>query len=252
MEWSGVEWSGVEWSGVEWSGVEWSGVEWSGVEWSGVEWSGVEWSGVEWSGVEWSGVEWSGVEWSGVEWSGVEWSGVEWSGVEWSGVEWSGVEWSGVEWSGECQARVNSYFHCTKGVIIIGNVLFNSGSQPNDQKAIQEVLATTFSTVNLTCLSDVKDKCPTKLIWRNETAPLENGTKYQIEQKQMSKCKLQSVLSIFNVTEDDEGNYNCNWNCNNREHGIHFEVFVHSQKGKSLFKKNDATESVQLFFQNHA
>ena len=132
--------------------------------------------------------------------------------------------------------------------------MFNVGPIPKGPTIVSdpEVPARTFSTVNLTCLSDVKDKCPTKLIWRNKTAPLENGTKYQIEQKQLSKCKLQSVLSIFNVTEDDKGNYSCNWNCNNREYGIHFKVFVHSQKGKSLFKKNDATESVQLFFQNHA
>jgi len=108
-----------------------------------------------------------------------------------------------------------------------------------------EVLARTFSTVNLTCLSDVDGACP-QLIWHNETAPLENNAKYQIKKKKMrSKCKLQSILSIFNVTEDDEGNYSCTWNCKNRVAGIYLKVFVQSQTGKSLVKKRSgATESV--------
>ena len=126
---------------------------------------------------------------------------------------------------------MNSYFYCRKSVIIIGDFLFYPGLSPKSQTIVSapEVLARTFSTVNLTCLSDVQDECPTQLIWRNETAPLGNGIKYQIEQKKMGKCKLQSILSIFNVTKDDEGNYSCNWECDNRVAGIHFKVFVQSQ-----------------------
>jgi len=75
------------------------------------------------------------------------------------------------------------------------------------------------------------------LIWYKETALSEKDAKYQIEQKKMSKCKLQSILSIFNVTEDDEGDYSCNWDCINRVAVIHLEVFVQSQTGKSLLKK---------------
>lgn len=108
-----------------------------------------------------------------------------------------------------------------------------------------EVLARTFSTVNLTCLSDVKSNCPAQLIWRNDTMPLESGTKYQIEQKKMrSKCKLQSILSIVNVTEGDEGNYSCNWDCNSRVAAVNLKVFSQSPTGKRLLKKqNDLTES---------
>ena len=90
--------------------------------------------------------------------------------------------------------------------------------------------------------------CPTQLIWHNDTAPLESGTKYQIEQKKMrSKCKLQSILSIVNVTEGDEGNYSCNWNCDSGVAAVPLKVFFQSQTAKSLFKKKtqaDATESV--------
>lgn len=75
--------------------------------------------------------------------------------------------------------------------------------------------------------------------------PLESGTKYQIEQKKMrSKCKLQSILSIVNVTEGDEGNYSCNWDCNSRVAAVNLKVFSQLQTGKRLLKKqNDATES---------
>jgi len=123
---------------------------------------------------------------------------------------------------------------------MIRNFLLHSGPQPKSLTIVSapEVLARTFSTVNLTCLSDVHDKCPKQLTWRNETALLKNDTKYQIEQKKTrSKCKLQSILYIFNVTEDEEGNYSCNWTCNSQVAGIHWKVFVQSQTGKSLVKK---------------
>ena len=123
---------------------------------------------------------------------------------------------------------------------MIRNFLLHSGPQPKSLTIVSapEVLARTFSTVNLTCLSDVHDKCPKQLTWRNETALLKNDTKYQIEQKKTrSKCKLQSILYIFNVTEDEEGNYSCTWNCKNRVAGIYLKVFVQSQTGKSLVKK---------------
>jgi len=131
---------------------------------------------------------------------------------------------------------VNRYFYCGKGVIIIETVLFYPGLSPKSPTIVfaPEVLVRTFSTVNLTCSSDVQDRCPTQLIWHNETAPLENGVKYKMEQTKMSKCKLQSILFIFNVTKDDEGNYSCNWKCNNRVAGIHFKVLVQSQTGKIL------------------
>ena len=117
-------------------------------------------------------------------------------------------------------------------IIIIKNFLFYSGPNPKGPtiNSTPEVVARTRSTVTLTCLSDQGDSCPTELIWHNDTALLERSTKYQIEQKEMrSKCKLQSILSIFNVTEDDEGNYSCN--CDSRVAAIFLKVFVQSQTG---------------------
>ena len=124
--------------------------------------------------------------------------------------------------------------------------MFNAGPISKGPTIVSdpEVPARTFSTVNLTCLSDVQSECSKELFWYNDTAPLESGTKYQVEQKEMSsKCKLQSILSIFNVTKDDEGNYSCKWSCNNRVAVIH--LFLQSQKCKSLLeRRSDATESV--------
>ena len=81
-----------------------------------------------------------------------------------------------------------------------------------------------------------------ELIWRNDTTRLESGTKYQIEDKEMrSRCKLKSILSIVNVTEGDEGNYSCKWNCNSRVAAVNLKVFSQSQTGKSLSKKNKQT-----------
>lgn len=103
-----------------------------------------------------------------------------------------------------------------------------------------EVLAKTFSTVILTCLSDTSEGCPTQLIWHNNTAPVERSKKYHIEQMTMrSKCKLQSILSIFNVTEDDEGNYSCNWDCDSRVATTHLKVFFDPQTGKRRLKQSN-------------
>ena len=77
-----------------------------------------------------------------------------------------------------------------------------------------------------------------ELIWRNDTTRLESSTKYQIEEVEMrSRCKLKSILSIVNVTEGDEGNYSCNWDCNSRVAAVNLKVFSQSQTGKSLLKK---------------
>jgi len=112
-----------------------------------------------------------------------------------------------------------------------------------------EVLVKTFSTVILTCLSDVRYYCPTQLIWHNNTGPVERSKKYQIEQKTMrSKCKLQSILSIFNVTEDDEGNYSCYWDCDSRVAAIHLATFIQSHTGIGLFKQRNDRAEMRFFF----
>ena len=121
-------------------------------------------------------------------------------------------------------------------------MIFYSGPRPKGPTIdfTPEVLAETFSTVILTCLSDTAGGCPTQLIWHNSTAPVERSKKYQIEQMTMrSKCKLQSILSILNVTEDDEGNYSCYWDCNNRVATTLLKVFVNPQTGKTRLKQSN-------------
>ena len=48
---------------------------------------------------------------------------------------------------------------------------------------------------------------------RNESLP-ESGKKYNAELKDMNtKCQKEFILSIFDVTESDEGTYSCHWLC---------------------------------------
>ena len=67
---------------------------------------------------------------------------------------------------------------------------------------------------------------------------LENGEKYEInEKKTQSKCKIQFILSIFNVTENDGGTYSCHWTCEfegTTEAAIDLKVFDNPPTGKSL------------------
>jgi len=66
-----------------------------------------------------------------------------------------------------------------------------------------------------------------------------------------SKCKLQSTLSIFNVTEDDEGNYSCYWDCYSRVAAIHLATFIQSRTGIGLFtQRNDRAEMSFFFLPN--
>jgi len=72
------------------------------------------------------------------------------------------------------------------------------------------------SNVSLACLIDYGWACPQRLFWTlNNTAHLsERAEKYEIQVKDtQSKCKKEFILSIFNVTEHDEGTYSCHWQC---------------------------------------
>ena len=77
------------------------------------------------------------------------------------------------------------------------------------------------SNVNLACLIDYGWTCPQRLFWNlnNNSEPLpESGEKYKIQVKDtQSKCKKEFILSIFNLTEHDEGTYSCHWRCNNSD-----------------------------------
>ena len=62
---------------------------------------------------------------------------------------------------------------------------------------------------------DWDDHCPGELLWKFNDKPLpESGKNYNVELKDKnSKCQKEFILSIFNVTESDEGTYHCHWLC---------------------------------------
>ena len=70
--------------------------------------------------------------------------------------------------------------------------------------------------MNLTCLIDWDPDdfyCPEYQKWSLPG----NGTKYmETLEDTGSKCKKELVLSIFNVTENDEGIYTCDFICTYR------------------------------------
>ena len=81
-----------------------------------------------------------------------------------------------------------------------------------------EVSVKAFNNVSLKCLAGVRPSgCyDSKLQWRfsNRWMSLKSGEKYEIqERKTKTKCKTDFIITIFNVTEADEGKYKCTWFC---------------------------------------
>jgi len=75
------------------------------------------------------------------------------------------------------------------------------------------------------------------LLWylNDNPKPLpESGEKYNVELKDTdTKCQKEFILSIFDVTESDEGTYSCHWLCeyeNTTKAAIDLKV-VHTGKG---------------------
>ena len=78
------------------------------------------------------------------------------------------------------------------------------------------VSVTGFNNVSLKCLvEETLDSCSNNesLQWFFN-GPLKSGEKYEIqERKTKTKCKTDFIITIFNVTEADEGKYKCTWFC---------------------------------------
>ncbi|KAJ7386665.1 hypothetical protein OS493_006670 [Desmophyllum pertusum] len=105
-------------------------------------------------------------------------------------------------WSSSISVKIQMEYSCP------------SSSSPTISSS--EILASTFSNVSLTCLIDFDENCPQNQSWyfNDQQAPLESGNKYEVELKETNrKCKREYILSIFNVSENDEGKYSCNFIC---------------------------------------
>ena len=75
-----------------------------------------------------------------------------------------------------------------------------------------------YNNVSLKCLVEIDpDDCTDmKFQWffNNSSTPLTSGEKYDIQNRPTNtRCKKDFILTIANVTDDDEGKYKCQWIC---------------------------------------
>ena len=90
---------------------------------------------------------------------------------------------------------------------------------------------------------DFNNYCPEELHWKfnDKPEPLpKSGKKYNVKIKGTgTKCQKEFILSVFNVTEDDEGTYSCHWLCeeeNTIKAAIDLKVVDDLQTGKAFLK----------------
>ena len=127
---------------------------------------------------------------------------------------------------------------------------FNEGPEAKGEiNHSLEIRTAKSSNVSLSCWIDWDDYCPTELLWkfndRNESLP-ESGKKYNAELKDMNtKCQKEFILSIFDVTESDEGRYSCHWLCeyeNPTKAAIDLKVDDDQQTGRNFLNICFATK----------
>ena len=104
-----------------------------------------------------------------------------------------------------------------------------------------EISTRKSSNVSLSCWIDYDNYCPEQLLWKfnDKPEPLsESGKKYKVELKDTdTKCQKEFILSIFDVTEGDEGTYSCYWLCeyeNTTKAAIDLKVVDDQQTGENF------------------
>ena len=104
-------------------------------------------------------------------------------------------------------------------------ILSNIGFLKVPQISSPEVSVTANTNVSLKCLVGVRpnDCYDNKLQWHfnNSLTSLKSGEKYEIqERKTKTKCEIDFIITIFNVTYADEGEYSCKWLCEKDDPGV--------------------------------
>ena len=116
----------------------------------------------------------------------------------------------------------------------------NTGFLPKaPQRSSPTVSVTAYSNVSFKCLAFVRpsDCWDNSLQWyfNNSSGELKSGEKYDIqERKTNTRCIIDFILTIFNVTEADAGKYECQWLCEKdytRSSIIQLKVYSPSKKG---------------------
>ena len=127
--------------------------------------------------------------------------------------------------------------------IIFARFVFLSSDTGLRSKAPQisspVVSVTAYFNVSLKCLVSVRpsDCWDNSLQWyfNNSSGELKSGKKYDIQERKTStRCIIDFILTIFNVTEADAGKYECQWLCEKdytRSSIIQLKVYSPSKKG---------------------
>ena len=100
---------------------------------------------------------------------------------------------------------------------IFSNIGFPGFLHRATQTSSPIVFVTAFTNVSLRCLVARPSECyDNELQWyfSNISTSLKSGEKYEIqERKTKTKCKTDFIITIFNVTQADEGKYKCTSFC---------------------------------------
>ena len=118
-----------------------------------------------------------------------------------------------------CTSETQQCFFKKHYLFIIFFIFSNIGLFPSaPQISSPQVSVTAFTNVSLRCLVGVRpsDCWDNALQWSfsNSATRLQSGEKYEIQERETkTKCKTEFIITIFNVTEADDGKYKCTWFC---------------------------------------